>query len=254
MFGRNLRKAFIISKNNSIFYRRQGFWGYSTLFFSLLVYIPIILTGLVMISEMDEIKDVSMGIVLVILVIFGFKFVIQGMGQANELNISIKTLVPFPISTKVKFLYLFSLRSFSISSIFFITFFAIVTYGILRKDLFAGIYAGILFFLFIVMTDIWMTDLIMYFNKALKKYKFVPILLMTIFLLPVWLSSSKIITANQLFHNLNRVPVLNWPGNGVYAALTGQWLNAGLNLLYIIAFSAAGYLLGVFIIKKKHFN
>jgi hypothetical protein len=80
-----------------------------------------------------------------------------------------------------------------------------------------------------------------------------PILFFYVFLIPVLLSSAKIISADQLLHYMNRVPVFNWPGNGLYSALTNQWLNAGLNLLYIIAFSAAGYLLGIYMIKKKYY-
>ncbi|MBD3424596.1 MAG: hypothetical protein GF417_09180 [Candidatus Latescibacteria bacterium] len=248
-----MKKALIIFKNNSIFFRRQGVWGFLALVFSLLTEIPIILAGLVMISEINEVKDVTMGIALVILLIFGFKIMLQGMGQANELNINLKTLVPFPISSNVKFMYLLSLRSFSISSIYFITFFAILTYGLMRKEVFAGIYAGALFLLFILMIDICMTDVIMFFGRIFKKHKVIPMLLFYLFFAPVLLSSAKIIPGDQLFDYINRVPVLNWPGNGVFAAMTGQWLNAGLNILYIVAFSIAGYLLGIFMIKKKYY-
>jgi hypothetical protein len=248
-----MKKALIIFKNNSIFFRRQGVWGFLALVFSLLAEIPIILAGLVMISEINEVKDVTMGIALVILLIFGFKIMIQGMGQANSIVVNLFNLIPLPISSKNKFLYLFSLRSFSISTIYFITFFSILTYGIIRKEVFAGIYTGALFLLFILMIDVCMTDVILFFGRVFKKHKVIPMLLFYFFFAPVLLSSTKIIPGDQLFDYINRVPVLNWPGNGVYAAMSGQWLNAGLNMLYIVAFSIAGYLLGIFMIKKKYY-
>jgi len=248
-----ITKITIMARYNFIYIRKKCIWRYLLIIFFIIIYITIIFGSLVMISEIDEIKGVSEGIALFVLVLLGFKVALQGVGQANELNINLKTLVPFPMSPNVKFIYLLALRSFSISSIYFITFFAILTYGLMRKDVFVGIYAGTLFLFFILMIDVCMSDVILFFGRIFKRYKVLSILLLYFFLTPVWLSSAKLIPGDQLFYYINRVPVLNWPGNGVYAAMTGQWLNAGLNLLYIVAFSAAGYLLGIFMIKKKYY-
>ncbi|HMA77433.1 MAG TPA: hypothetical protein VKO43_08995, partial [Candidatus Krumholzibacteriaceae bacterium] len=176
----------------------------------------------------------------------------QTSWQTNKVNINLNSFIPFPLSRRDKYFYLMSMKTFSISSILFITFFSIVTIGFISTNFFVGVYAAILFFLFLILVDIWITNINLLFGKIFIKYKVGSVLILYLIIIPLGLNSAGIIGTSQLLFYIYKLPVLNWPGNGVYEALTGQWLNAGLNLLYIIAFSAVGYLLGIYMVKKKH--
>jgi len=202
----------------------------------------------------QNLEDYSSGLNLMIWGLIGIKLMFQIFWKSNELNINLNSLVFFPISSGNKYLYLVFQKIFSISSFYLIIFFSIISISLIIENFSAGLVTAISFFIYVIMIDVWVTDINLLFGRIFIKSKYLHLLILFFFLIiPISLKNTGIIS-EEMFLNISRVPVFNWPGKVVYSTFSGEWLTAGLNLLYITVFSIIGITFGLFLLRKIRYH
>ncbi len=188
------------------------------------------------------------GMIMYMVVIFDVMFSVARYSTGNAVHVG--HLFVLPLSFRFLMIYLAMEKMFSAKSLIYLGFALGVTYRVFAESPVAGIVSVVLFSLYFMLLEVWITALVLVIGKTLARQGFIYPLLLIGFLFPVYLAQSGIMNPTA-FARFCSSGIFGIVGEGIGLALDSKWSGVGMISLELVALASAGLLAGIAILRSR---